>query len=75
MMPQEGNRAAIYARVSSDHQAKAATITSQVAALKQRVQQDGHTLEEEFCFIDDGYSGSVTVHALGSSEGAGWQAR
>jgi len=61
MMPQEGNRAAIYARVSSDHQAKAATITSQVAALKQRVQQDGHTLEEEFCFIDDGYSGSTLV--------------
>ena len=61
MICQEGNRVAVYARVSSDHQAKTATIASQVAALRQRVQEDGYTLEEEFCFIDEGYSGSTLV--------------
>ena len=34
-------RAAIYARVSSDQQAEAGTIASQVAALDERLQQDG----------------------------------
>ena len=52
---------AIYARVSSDHQAKAATIDSQVAALKKRVQENGHVAEEELCFLDDGYSGGTLV--------------
>ena len=41
---------AIYARVSSDRQAKAATIDSQVAALKGRAEEDGHALEDELCF-------------------------
>ena len=49
--------AALYARVSSDHQAKAATIDSQVAALKEQITSDGHALDESLCFIDDGYSG------------------
>jgi site-specific DNA recombinase len=35
---------AIYARVSSDQQAKEQTIVSQVAALKERVARDGCTL-------------------------------
>ena len=52
-------RAAIYARVSSDHQAEEQTIASQVADLRQRVADDGHTLEEELCFLDDGVSGST----------------
>jgi hypothetical protein len=34
-------RAALYARVSSEQQAQAGTIGSQVAAIEQRVQQDG----------------------------------
>lgn len=50
-------RVAIYARVSSEQQhAKAATIESQVQALVDRAAQDGHELEEEFRFIDAGYS-------------------
>ena len=35
-------RAALYARVSSDHQAKAATIESQLSALEERIAQDNH---------------------------------
>ena len=54
-------RAAIYARVSSEQQAQQKTIASQVEALKQRVDEDGLGLEEEFCFLDDGYSGSSLV--------------
>jgi site-specific DNA recombinase len=65
MVDKEANpqimRAAIYARVSSDQQAQQGTIDSQVAALRQRVQADGLTLEEELCFLDDGYSGSTLV--------------
>ena len=54
-------RVAIYARVSSEQQAKAATIESQVQALVDRAAQDGHELEEEFHFIDAGYSGASLV--------------
>jgi site-specific DNA recombinase len=52
-------RVAIYARVSSDRQAQEQTIESQVAALRERVAEDGHTLDEELCFLDDGISGST----------------
>jgi len=54
-------RAAFYARVSSDQQAQAGTIASQVEALQQRITQDGLTREEELCFVDDGYSGSTLI--------------
>ena len=54
-------RAAIYARVSSDQQAEAGTIASQVAALRQRVQEDRLPLEPEFCFLDDGYTGATLI--------------
>jgi len=54
-------RPAIYARVSSEQQAKANTIASQLAALKERVQTDGLSLDDELCFIDEGHSGSVLV--------------
>ena len=54
-------RAAIYARVSSDQQAKACTIASQMAALKERIEEDGLALEDELCFIDDGYVGGTLV--------------
>jgi site-specific DNA recombinase len=53
--------AAIYARVSSEQQAKEQTIASQVEALRQRVQQDGLTLPEELCFLDEGCSGSTLL--------------
>jgi site-specific DNA recombinase len=54
-------RVAIYARVSSERQAEAATIQSQIAALKERAAADGQRIEEELCFIDDGYTGSTLV--------------
>src|SRR5215831_10713142 len=58
---QPTTRVAIYARVSSDQQVQQGTIDSQVLALRQRVQADGQTLEDELCFVDDGYSGSTLV--------------
>lgn len=53
--------AAIYARVSSEQQAQQSTIDSQVEVLRERVQADGLMLDDELCFIDDGYSGSTLV--------------
>jgi site-specific DNA recombinase len=52
---------ALYARVSSQRQAEELTIQSQVAALRQRVARDGFSLEEERCFLDEGFSGSTLV--------------
>ena len=52
---------AFYARVSSQRQAEELTIQSQVAALRQRIAQDGFALEEERCFSDEGFSGSTLV--------------
>ena len=54
-------RAALYARVSSDQQAKAATIESQLSALEGRILQDGHALDPELRFVDDGYTGSTLL--------------
>jgi site-specific DNA recombinase len=59
--PDDSTRAAIYARVSSDQQAEAGTIASQVAALEERLQQDGLVPEAEFRFLDEGYSGGTLV--------------
>ena len=52
---------AIYARVSSEQQAEAGTMASQLAALQQRVAQDGYHLTEELTFVDEGYSGSTLI--------------
>jgi site-specific DNA recombinase len=52
---------AIYARVSSDQQAEAQTIASQVAALRERVAIDGLVLSEAMQFLDEGYSGATLV--------------
>jgi site-specific DNA recombinase len=52
---------AIYARVSSEQQAEAGTIASQLAALQQKVAQDGFQLSEELTFVDEGYSGSTLI--------------
>src|SRR5262249_58812590 len=52
---------AIYARVSSDQQAQAQTIASQVAALRARVAADGCVVLPECEFIDEGYSGATLV--------------
>ena len=53
--------AAIYARVSSEQQAQAHTIDSQIAALREKVSEDGLDLAEEMEFIDEGYSGSALI--------------
>jgi len=54
-------RAALYARVSSEQQAQQGTIASQLADLRQRIETDGLAIDEELCFIDDGYVGSTLV--------------
>ncbi len=51
MKPAHG---AIYARVSSEQQAEAQTIASQVAALRERIAADGLTLPEAMQFVDEG---------------------
>jgi site-specific DNA recombinase len=48
-------RAALYARVSTDAQQKEATIESQLFELKKQVAAAGHVLVKEY--IDDGYTG------------------
>jgi site-specific DNA recombinase len=53
--------AALYARVSSDQQADAHTIGSQVAALRARVADDGLVVSAEREFLDDGFSGATLV--------------
>lgn len=54
-------RGGLYARVSSEQQAQQNTIASQLEALKQRIQEDGIVVEEELCFVDEGYSGSTLL--------------
>lgn len=53
--------AALYARVSSDQQAQAQTIDSQVAALHERITNDGAVWNPAHKFIDAGYSGSTLL--------------
>jgi DNA invertase Pin-like site-specific DNA recombinase len=54
-------QAALYARVSSEQQATAHTIASQLAALRERVAADGLTLRDDLSFIDEGYSGATLI--------------
>ena len=57
----KGQVVALYARVSSDRQAEAGTIASQVSALRQRIEQDGLRLADAFLFLDEGYSGATLI--------------
>jgi site-specific DNA recombinase len=50
--------AAIYARVSSEQQANARTIESQIEELLQRAAADEIKISKEHQYIDDGYSGA-----------------
>src|ERR671924_96711 len=52
---------ALYARVSSDHQAEANTIDSQVAEIRARIAADAVDLRSVLEFTDAGYSGSSLV--------------
>lgn len=61
MTNHETARTGLYARVSSEQQAKENIVASQVEALQQRIIEDGLTCEQELCFIDDGYSGGTLV--------------
>ena len=54
-------RPALYARVSSQQQADANTIASQVEALRTRISEDGLRLDAEFCFLDEGHSGATLL--------------
>jgi len=52
---------ALYARVSSERQAQAGTIESQVEELRERIEEDGQNITDEMAFVDDGYSGATLV--------------
>jgi site-specific DNA recombinase len=52
---------ALYARVSSEQQAEAKTIESQLAELRTRITADGWDLASLLEFVDEGYSGSTLV--------------
>jgi site-specific DNA recombinase len=53
-------RAAIYARVSTARQEQEDTIDSQIAAIKQRIKDDGHEEPAEAnIYTDEGYTGSI----------------
>lgn len=52
---------ALYARVSSEQQAQRATIESQLAELRERVETDGHRLLPGDVYADDGCSGASLV--------------
>lgn len=56
------NGIAFYARVSSEQQAEAGTIKSQVSELKEKIKADGLPIPPEgLQFIDDGYSGATLI--------------
>ena len=50
---------ALYARVSSETQARDNTIGSQVTALREQIAADGYQLEPDESYVDEGYSGST----------------
>ncbi len=52
---------ALYARVSSEQQAEAKTIESQLAEIRARIAADGFDLPAIVEFVDEGYSGSTLV--------------
>ena len=52
---------AFYARVSGEQQAAAHTIESQIAALRERANNDGTPVPPERQFVDDGYSGASLI--------------
>ena len=52
---------ALYARVSSDHQAKNNNVDSQIDLLKAKIEADGETLIEDMMFVDAGISGATLI--------------
>ena len=54
-------RIALYARVSTESQARDHTIASQIAALRERITGDGHQIEPDDVYVDEGYSGTILL--------------
>jgi site-specific DNA recombinase len=54
-------RIALYARVSSEQQARGNTVASQLAALRDRAASAGLLVEPSDEFIDEGYSGTTLL--------------
>jgi site-specific DNA recombinase len=52
---------ALYARVSSDQQAKNGTIGNQIESLREKIIADGETLIDEMMFVDKGVSGATLI--------------
>ena len=55
---------ALYARVSSDQQAKNNNVDSQIDLLKAKIEVDGETLIEGLMFVDAGISGATLIRPL-----------
>ena len=51
--------AALYARVSSDGQARGNTVASQLAELRARAAEEGAVITPEHGYVDEGYSGGT----------------
>jgi site-specific DNA recombinase len=51
--------AALYARVSTNRQAQAQTVASQLEVLRERATRDGLAIAAEQEYVDDGYSGAT----------------
>jgi site-specific DNA recombinase len=52
---------ALYARVSSDQQAKNDNVGSQIDLLKAKIEADGEILIEDMMFVDAGISGATLI--------------
>ena len=52
---------ALDARVSSEQQAEAGTIDSQIVAVQERIVQDGYQVSKDLIFVDEGYSGASLI--------------
>jgi site-specific DNA recombinase len=50
---------ALYARVSSEKQAEHKTIDSQIRSVREFCEREKHNLNEEYIFVDNGYSGAT----------------
>lgn len=51
--------AALYARVSTEKQETQATIDSQIAEVKQKIEEDKNILTPDHVFVDNGWSGTI----------------
>jgi site-specific DNA recombinase len=61
MLRRQKIRAGLYARVSGELQVKENTIASQLDLLTTAITAEDLPLEDDLCFIDDGYSGDTLV--------------